>query len=154
MYLEQVQGVPKVIVRRFGLIARPVIIWSTKCSRKVAHSRNTVSLAKLMFIFWLGTFIFCVFRHLVMPGSRPLSTTFVWNTEIRYPWKNRVPVAWSIVINLLNKSASIKSHLEEVTKQWSGQFVGDSPVRVSESTLSLAGISKHQHIKENRVIDI
>ena len=50
-----IQGVPKVIVQRFGLIARPVIIWSAKflreCSRKVAHSRNSMVLAKSMFIF-------------------------------------------------------------------------------------------------------
>ena len=42
-------------MQRFGLIARPVIIWSAKflreCSRKVAHSRNSIVLAKSMFIF-------------------------------------------------------------------------------------------------------
>ena len=42
-------------MQRFGLIARPVIIWSAKfpreCSRKVAHSRNSMVLAKSMFIF-------------------------------------------------------------------------------------------------------
>ena len=52
---SSIQGVPKVIVQRFGLIARPVIIWSAKflqeCSRKVAHSRNSMVLAKSMFIF-------------------------------------------------------------------------------------------------------
>ena len=44
--LEQnIQGVPKVIVQRFGLIARPPFIRSAKflreCFRKVAHSGNT-----------------------------------------------------------------------------------------------------------------
>ena len=53
---SKVQGVPKVIIQRFGLIARPVIIRSAKflreCSRKVAHSRNSMVLAKSMFIFF------------------------------------------------------------------------------------------------------
>ena len=50
-----VQGVPKVIVQRFRLIARPPFIQSAKflqeCFRKVAHSRNTLRLAKSAFIF-------------------------------------------------------------------------------------------------------
>ena len=49
------QGVPKVIAQRFGLIARPPVIRSAKflreCFRKVVHSRNTLHLAKSVFIF-------------------------------------------------------------------------------------------------------
>ena len=48
-----IQGVPKVIVQRFGLIARPLAIRSAKflreCSRKVAHSRNTLRFAAFIF---------------------------------------------------------------------------------------------------------
>ena len=54
-FADFTKRVPEVIVQRFGLIARPVIIWSAnffrECSRKVAHSRNSMVLAKLMFIF-------------------------------------------------------------------------------------------------------
>ena len=53
--LFYIQGVPKVIVQTFGLIARPPCIRSAKflqeCFRKVAHSRNTQRLAKSAFIF-------------------------------------------------------------------------------------------------------
>ena len=42
-------------MQRFGLIARPLVIRSAKflreCSRKVAHSRNTLRFAKSAFIF-------------------------------------------------------------------------------------------------------
>ena len=62
------QGVPKVIVQRFGLIARPLVIRSAKflreCSRKVAHSRNTLSFAKSAFIFSNERSFFPVFAPL------------------------------------------------------------------------------------------
>ena len=66
--LPKLQGVPKVIVQRFGLIAQPLVIRSAKflqeCSRKVAHSRNTLSFAKSVLIFSNERSFFSVFAPL------------------------------------------------------------------------------------------
>ena len=55
VHVPKIQGVPKVIVQRFRLIARRPVIRSAKflrdCSRKVAHSRNTLRSAKSALIF-------------------------------------------------------------------------------------------------------
>ena len=57
--------VPKVIVQRFGLVARPVIVWSAgflrECSGGVAHSGGSVVLAGSTFVFLSGRSFFAFF---------------------------------------------------------------------------------------------
>ena len=62
------QGVPEVVVRGFGLVARPVIVWSAGflrgCSGEVARSGGSLVLAGSVFIFLSGRSFFAFFAPL------------------------------------------------------------------------------------------
>ena len=92
-YNSIIQGVPKVIVQRFGLIARPLAIRSAKflrkCSRKVAHSRNTLRLAKLAFIFSNERSFFTIFIPLQSLDHIPSELILFGLSRYRTPEKMR-----------------------------------------------------------------
>ena len=80
-----IQGVPKVIVQRFGLLAWPVAIGSTKflreCPRKVAHLKNTLWFAKSGFIFLSERSFFTFFVPLKCLDHIPFPLLLIGKNE-------------------------------------------------------------------------
>ena len=80
-------------MQRFGLIARTPIIRSTKflreCVRKVTHSRNTLRLAKLVFIFSNERSFFTFFAPLPWLDHIPFELLLFGLSRYKMPEKFR-----------------------------------------------------------------
>ena len=93
LYILYLQGVPKVIVQRFGLTAWPLVIRSAKflreCSRKVAHSRNALSSAKSALIFSNERSFFTFFVPLPWLDHIPFELLLFGRLRYKMPEKIR-----------------------------------------------------------------
>ena len=82
-------------MQRFGLIARPLVIRFAKflreCSRKVAHSRNTLSFAKSAFIFSNEPSFFSNFVPLQCLDHIPFELLLFGLLRYKLPEKIRAP---------------------------------------------------------------